>query len=185
MAMHHTEVSLHNIKKWNIRAYQLEETSQDLYLVASLTIPLTLPPCMALSQRRTVWCLRGENKDGAHGKRDLSSKKQLLLKLSRCLMENDCNKESIMYLQCGKEDTQYVSANSCCFACLTLLWLPLLPLLSPSFHFSALTFPIPQFFVLSASFTSVIPHFLPPLSFISFYLLSPFCLLSSFLLSAL
>lgn len=55
MAIHHTEVSLlHNIRNWNIRAYQLEEVSQDLYLVASLTIPLTLSPCVALSQRRTV-----------------------------------------------------------------------------------------------------------------------------------
>lgn len=54
IVMHHTEVSLHNILNWNIGAHQLEETSQDLYLVASLTIPLTLPPCMALSQRGTV-----------------------------------------------------------------------------------------------------------------------------------
>lgn len=50
--MHHTEVPLHNSWNCNIRAYQLEETSQDLYLVASLTIPLTLPPCIALSQRK-------------------------------------------------------------------------------------------------------------------------------------
>lgn len=54
MATHHTEVSLHNFWNWNIGPYQLAETSQDLYLVASLTIPLTLPPCMALSQRRMV-----------------------------------------------------------------------------------------------------------------------------------
>lgn len=52
IAKHYTEVSLRNTL--NISAYQLEETSQDLYLAVSLTIPLTRPPRMALSQRRMV-----------------------------------------------------------------------------------------------------------------------------------
>lgn len=75
IAMHKKGASLRNFLC--IRAYQFEETSQDLYLVASLTIPLTLPPCMALSQRRMVWCLRDEKKDSVLSKRDFSCKSNL------------------------------------------------------------------------------------------------------------
>lgn len=139
MAVHHTEVRLHNIKKWNIRAYQLEETSQDLYLVASLTIPLTLPPCMALSQRRTVWCLRGENKDGVHSKKGFK-----LLKSNFSQSDHDVWWKTIAIK--NQLCISSVERRTRSMFLLTLTALLVLHsfdyhsslLLSPSFHFSAL-----------------------------------------------
>lgn len=87
-------------------------------------------------------------------------------------------------LPCGKEATGHniflQTLRALLLLCLShapLIIAPSLSALSPSFHFCALTFPIAPFFVLAASFTSVILHplvsFQPPFPLVSFYLLSP------------
>lgn len=179
IAIHHTEVSLHNTE--NIRASQLEETSQDLYLVVSLTIPLTRPPCMALSHRRTVWCLRNENKDGAH------THKKGILAVGATYRYGVVWQQIIMHASpVWTALTVYLCTAS---LLLTLLWLPLLSLLSPSFHSSALTFPIPHFScplcLLHLCNPSPSSLSQPPLFFISFYLLSPFPLTLPYPLASL
>lgn len=162
---------------------------QHLYLVASLIIPLTLPPCLALSQRRTVWCLREEKKDGAHSKRDFSCKSNLSYCYRVVWMKRIAIKNHVCIFCVERTGSISLLALTAflllCLSYTSLITTPLpavtlVPLLCS--HISNPTFfcPLCLLHLCNPSLSSLSQ---PPFSFISFYLLSPLCLLSPFLLS--
>lgn len=175
IAEHYTEVSLHNTQ--NISAYQLLETSQDLYLAASLAIPLTLPPRVAPSQRR----------DGLGG----GCLREQLIASQEVIMDARCARRSCSDQRCA-------SAGASPVLTLRSFSLPLLPLRCHPRSISLLLqffFPLPCYFSLPPPHPPCLLHLpnppppppppLPPP--LSPFTPSPhhFCLLSLFPLAPL
>lgn len=162
---------LHKIWNCNIGAYQLDGTLHYLYLVAKTDN--TFDSHFLYCTNSEKICLMFKRWEERRHRKDLSFLQQI-----------DCKEEvESMYFLHRNEDIWHISSNSSSFDYDSAL-------LSPTFQFSALTFPNPHFFVLYASFTSVIPRsvisFQLPLFLVSFCLFSArSCSLLSSLPSAL